>query len=404
MSIPPVFSFYIPGEDGCIGPDSFLWQMPLSGKSSGFLKKGQGEKSVRGPVLTVGDYFTAAETFLQKADGRMLFEAFSAMAGKGCGPIRAVDLFLEKHGAFYHPLRVKVVSETGRSVSFVLNGAVSEPGLALIEKEYQLLAGFEKRLSGVCTPRVFGAGVQTLETRKPENLNLKKRTLGFFLGEWFEEFREFHVSEAQGKRQIAVWESNGDVAHLSLERAQVIYEQVAYILTAHYNVHTGEQIFPWHHAAGDFVVNPLVKGLPVKLITVRGYQSLMEFDPATDPKENVLPALLFFFLNLTLRMRLDRLDGVGTPVFLEEPVLTATVHGFLRSLGDMSGQTSQASGSIKGLENIFAAFLAGFSQEQLLGILVNLIQAWPPNALEFSLAQAHLASHSSALHSLFKNV
>ena len=332
----------------------------------------------------------------------MLFSAFSAMAGKECGPIRTVDLFLEKHGAFYHPLRVTVASETGRRVSFVLNGAVSEPGLALIEKEYRLLAGFEKRLSGVHTPRVFGAGVQTLEPVKPENSSLKKRPLGFFLGEWFEGYREFHVSEAQGKRQIAVWESGGRVAYLSLERAKAIYEQVAYILAAHYNALTGEQISPWHHAAGDFVVNPLVEGLPVKLITVRGYQPLMEFDPATDPKDNVLPALLFFFLNLTLRMRLDRLDGVGNPVFLEEPVLTATVHGFLRSLGDRSGQTSQALGGTKGLENIFAAFLAGFSQEQLQEILVNLIQAWPPNASEFSLAEAHLASHSSALHSLFK--
>jgi hypothetical protein len=47
-----------------------------------------------------------------------------------------------------------------------------------------------------------------------------------------------------------------------------------FLLTAYYNIDTGEQIFPWHHAAGDFVVTPLAEGFPVKLIAVRGYAIL----------------------------------------------------------------------------------------------------------------------------------
>ena len=38
MSISPSFSFFIPGEKGSIFPGSPLWQLPLSGNSSGFSK------------------------------------------------------------------------------------------------------------------------------------------------------------------------------------------------------------------------------------------------------------------------------------------------------------------------------------------------------------------------------
>jgi hypothetical protein len=403
----PGFSFFVPGESGQISPESPLWQRPLSGASFDFSKNIQAPGS-RGPGLTpdrvplsIGEYFTAAKTFLENDQ---LAAAFFGTAEKGEGdPILSVNLFLEKHGAFYHPIRVNALSETGRSASFVLNGAVSRPGLSLIEKEYRLLAGLERQVPMGYTPRVFAVGIQTLENVNPGNSNPEKKEVGFLFGEWFDGFHEFHISTRNGEQQIAVWESNGDIKYLTLKKASIIYEQIAYILTAYYNVETGEQIFPWHHAAGDFVVCPLAEDLPVKLITVRGYASLLEFDPeGAGPGEQILPALLFFFLNLTLRMQMDRLDGVGSLAFLGKIVLEATVLGFLRGLDDKATPWGGEEG-MEGLKEIFIEFIAGFSLEQIEAVQTNLIEAWPANAAELTLANGHLKSHASSIHSLFKN-
>lgn len=420
MSTCPSFKFYIPGAKGPVSCESDLWHFPLSGNSGEVLKNVQAPGVVTGPEPTIGDYFSAARTFLEKENCQLLARALSLMAGKGekNDPVRAVELFLEKHGAFYHPLRIKVVSKTGRSATLVLNGAVSRPGLALIEKEYQLLANLEKQEAIAYTPRVFGARIQAFEISNSQKVisfddipldatPMDFNSVGFFLGEWFEGFREFHISDCDGEPKVAVWSSNGDVDYLSLARAAIIYEQIAHILTIYYNLNTGEQIHPWHHAAGDFVVDPLAQGLPVKLITVRGYASLMEVDPGEGPVGHVLPGLLFFFLNLTLRIQMDRLDGVGPLVFLGEGVLRATVTGFLRGLDykSESALSPEEPGprGIPGLSDIFVEVMAGFSREQIEAILTNLIDAWPTNASERTIAGAHLKSHASFVHSAFKN-
>jgi len=426
MTYGPDFSFFVSGEERQVFPDNPLWQRPLSGNSPGFLRNNLSKNVQNRPVvqnseITIGEYFLAAENFLiQPADGgdsNLLASAFAAIARGKENPIHRVSLSLEKHGAFYHPMRVKVFSEMGHSFSFVLNGAVSRPGLALIQNEYQLLSCLEKQVSTPYTPRVFGAGRITLENQarsksSQANQIQIKRQVGFFLGEWFEGFQEFHITKSQGDLEIAIWVSSGDISYLSLNRALVVYEQIAYILTSYYNIYTGEQIFPWHHAAGDFIVNPLEEGFPVKLITVRGYEPLMELDSdESRPGVVILQSLLFFFLSLTIRMQMDRLDGIGSMVFLGEAVLEATTKGFLRALdvkagenaGDNFDESIQPPESLDGLGEAFTEFMAGFSQNQVLTILKNLIQSWHSNPLEQDLIEAHLESHCACVYSIFKN-
>lgn len=418
MSIGPGFKYFIPGEKGQILSESPLWSRLLSGNCADFSKTVPLPGRSPGAEPTIGDYFSAARTFLENGDCHVLEVALSAIAGKGenHSSISSVELYLEKHGVFYHPLRVKVFTQTRPPVSLVLNGAVSGPGLALIKTEYQLLDRLGKQVPGAYIPKVFAVGIQTLEISNSEKFNpidsgSKERKVGFFLGEWFEGFQEFHISTRDGEPKIAVWASNGDVEYLTLERASRIYEQIAYILTIHYNLDTGEQIFPWHHAAGDFVVDLSTEGFFVKLITVRGYASLMDFDLKADTGGHILPSLLFFFLNLTLRAQMDRLDGVGSLAFLGERVLNATITGFLQGLDDKSHEklthdnpeSSLISGGAPGLRKIFIRFMAGFSREQIEAILTNLMDAWPGNVSERTMAQAHLKSHSACIHSLFKN-
>ena len=79
----PSFAFFIPGETGRISPDSPLWHRPLSEDSAAFSKTIQAIGVASGPELTIGDYFTAARTFLEKGDCHLLSKALSVMAGRG---------------------------------------------------------------------------------------------------------------------------------------------------------------------------------------------------------------------------------------------------------------------------------------------------------------------------------
>ena len=422
----PDYSFFISGEERQIFPDNPLWQRPLSGNSSNFLPNDLSKNIQTRPVtqiseITIGEYFIAAKNFLtQSANGeglRLLASVFAEIVSGGKNSIHRIELFLEKHGAFYHPIRGKAFFESGQYCPFVLNGAVTGPGLALIQKEYELLSCLEKKVSTPYTPRVFGVGSVAIENKNQVNSIQAKQQAGFFLGEWFQGFQEFHISKNRGNLEIAIWASSGEISYLSLDRARIIYEQVAYILTSYYNIYTGEQIFPWHHAAGDFIVNPREEDLPVKLITVRGYEPFMEFDPdESDPGESdpgvvILPSLLFFFLSLTLRMQMDRLDGIGSMIFLGETVVEATAKGFLRALdakaeektGDNFFKNNHAPDSLEDLRKAFTEFMGGFSQKQILIILENLAQSWNSNALEGVLIKDHLESHCALVCSIFKN-
>ena len=107
-----------------------------------------------------------------------------------------------------------------------------------------------------------------------------------FLAEWLEDYHEFHFSDLyDGKSRIRVWDSEDNHLFLSKLQAQELYRQASRILTCYYNVETYEQIFPWHHAAGDFVVKIEKENLDVKLISARQYDAVFNYlDNNTDMK------------------------------------------------------------------------------------------------------------------------
>ncbi|MCF8139353.1 MAG: hypothetical protein K9K63_18810, partial [Desulfotignum sp.] len=226
--------------------ESGLWDMPLSGKTGT-------ENSCA--EWTIGDYFEAAHTFLTRGQGEMVRLAVSCLAPDP-GPIHALKVCLEKHGAFYHPLKITAVTGSA-TVTLVLNGAVRDPGLTLIETEHRLLVRLADQVVPAWIPRVFGARTFTA----------KKGRIGFFLGQWFDRFCEFHITRTVKDYQVAIWKDDGTHAPVPWHRAEKIYEQIACVLTDYYEKDTGLEIFPWHLAAGDFVVNPHGE---VRLITVRG--------------------------------------------------------------------------------------------------------------------------------------
>ncbi len=378
------YEYYIPGKEGPVEPGSSLWETPLSGEknaqSSKDYLKDSSQKSI-----TIGQYFNSASTFLSRED-----YCFLKIGVADClktkiekAQIRGISISLEKHGAFYHPIKVSVHLMNLPTAHFVLNGAVSQQGLLLVENEYQLLRNLSIEYGVSKIPKVFGSGVQKVDGHIG----------GFFIGQWFEGFQEFHVTNTPKGKKIILWGSDKKDTILSFPKAARIYEKISTILTQFYNIETFEQIFPWHHAAGDFIVQPVGDDFDVKLITVRGYANLSEFDETGQTNQAfILPALLFFFLNLSLRMQIDRIDGTGEVEFLGDEVLKATIKGFLEALDDKTTQYD-----LGDLRSGFTSFFKQFDIDQIVAICERIIESYNQNASELSVIKRKIFHHCKSV-------
>lgn len=388
----PFFCFFISGEKDPVLRGSDLWQLPLSGKKSGVSGNRSSEQNTYDPMILIGDYFLAATRFLSQDDFLTLKSGVESVLNRSVQTDQIIEIavFLEKHGAFYHPLKIQVVLTRGRTCLFVLNGAVSKPGLALIRTEYQLISRLNKTCPQSYLPQVFGVDI----------IKTDKGDIGFLLGQWFDGFKEFHATEDHdnGEQQIVIWESDGGRHYMSQTDALPIYHEIARILTCYYDIETFEQIFPWHHAAGDFIVKTGHGKVQVRLITVRGYACLTPFDSKkADRQIHILPSLLFFFLTLTIRMRLDRLNGTGRMAMLDEQILHPVIHGFLSGLEEKT-----AACDFGDVRSAFIHFFRGFNLEQIMGILENSVEFLDPDPSERELLQKNVKSHCKFLHLFFK--
>ncbi len=390
-----MFSFHIPGKKGQLFPDSTLWNMPLAGKKalSAPQNMDSAESGMPDNIISVGDYFTAAERFLSDNNFNRLKKIIELMENKPVpvSMIIHVSIFLEKHGAFYHPLRVKSELQNGTCCVSALNGAVSNHGLALLEDEYRLISKLNSKYGFPWIPRVSDCAVE----------KTGKGRIGFFSGQWFEGFREFHVSGNHGTEQIAVWHSNGNCHYMSQHEAFGIYREISRILTLYYDIETFEQIISWHHAAGDFVFR-IKQGQPeVRLVTIRGYEPVMQLENKDEDKRiYILPSLMFFFFNLSLRIRIDRRDGTKEPVLLGEKIISAALEGFLRALEEKSAWRT----GFRELKKGFAEFVRQFSTQQIITIFQNMMESCLFDQQEENLIRKNLEHHCSYLFSCFKTM
>ena len=386
----PLFRYHVPGNSGFVNSASFLWKTPLAGKS------GSSAADITSQFL-IKDYFESATSFIQQHDYKILNKGlkFNLKKNVFLSDICYIDISLEKHGAFYHPAKVSVELNNGRILFFVLNVAVSDAGLALIENEYNTISRLNKeKQSGTLIPQVFGMG----------KINTKKGCAAFFLAQWFNDFHEFHVTSSltspfdEGK--IGLWKSNGTISKISSPDYFIIYEKASEILTKFYNPETFEQIFPWHHAAGDFVVKRTGNSFDVRLITVRNYGALFGASPDSKEPESMekdndflLHGLLFFLLNLSVRMRIDRIDGTGDYCLIDSNVISYVLKGFLKGLSNKYLPGS----SEKNIAETFLEFAEQFSDDELYEMLVMIVNSYNEKAPETALVKESLHEHSKLL-------
>jgi hypothetical protein len=152
------------------------------------------------------------------------------------------------------------------------------------------------------------------------------------------------------------------------------------------------QIAPWHHAAGDFIVRRREGEIDLWLITARGYEPFPGFSPAEGMGPEV--GLMVFFLNLMLRIRLDRFDGVGAVAWFDDFAVEAAVTGFFEALADQEAAGRMDGGFAKS----FLVTLQAFTSDDLVELSARLLagDGWGDEE-EASVVAARLPAHCSLL-------
>jgi hypothetical protein len=376
----------IPGQP--VLPKHPLWRQPLPASRHAFFAPAS-PRAAPEASIPVKDYFLAVQAFIEGAGWEALVRN---LVGRGAHPSAAklFRIFLAKHGEYYHPARVETEIE-GLSYGWVVNVAVSAVGKSFLFKEYALLERLAREFTAAYVPRVYAAA---------EVGAGGGQSLPMFLGQWFADFHEFHVTRDTpgGDQALVLWDPDRGPILLDAAQAHAVYRQVARILTYYLKLTAFEGIGAWHHAAGDFVVRLEDHGVEVRLITVRDYRPL--FGRRTESGDRVravtglLEALLIFLLDVSVRTRLDRLDGTGDWAWSDPLAVDATVAGVLEGL---AGKTAPWDLPMP-IDALFKRFLAACSTEDFLLLCTDLVKKnYPAGSAERCLVEPHVKEHAAAL-------
>lgn len=352
------FSYFIETPDQPVTPRDPLWARPLPTSRRGVAEPSS-PPPAEGAPLTVGDYFQAGRRFFEGA-GRAAFVRACARGGLEDAAAAALRIFLAKHGEYYHPARVEAEIR-GKCLCWVLNVAASAAGRSLLAREHALLERLGREFPGAYLPEVYGAGEVDAG---------RGRALSMFLGQWLAGFHEFHLTRTAPREgpALVLWDPQNGPRRLDAAQSRAVYHQVARILTHYLNLETFEGITAWHHAAGDFVVRIDADAVEVRLISVRDYRPLFPArpEPADSPRAAAafLETLLVFLLNLSIRTRLDRLDGTGELAWAGPESVAATVAGVLDGLAAKPAPVELP----LPLDRLFRRFLAACREEDLLDL------------------------------------
>ncbi len=340
------------------------------------------------PFLTLGDFFKAVETFLLKDGGRRLCRILGRLHRREILPeaIQEVLIRYEKYGTLYQIASVDVRLEAATE-RFAVSAALSPEARAALDREADLLGSLNRQYpSYPYLPRMYFRDAVGI-SRGPH-----RETFSMALSSWFTGFHEWHFTGDRGDaKAILIWDLGEGYREAAREEALEIIKQAAKILTLYYDTETFYRIYPWHHGAGDFVVKPAMEGLEVRLITVRGYEPIPL--PGLDPTPR--DALLFFFLDLTLKMRLDKIEGLGDPVWASPDFLPAARDGFLEALKEKEA----SGGNIPGRLMEALKTLHSLRERDLFHRLQDAIEVYRhQDPIDFSCMKHHAAEHAKALY------
>ena len=345
------------------------------------------------PFLTLGDYLDMLRAFVLEA-GRACFPNRRPMTRCRIQPeeIETVSICTEKHGALYHIARLEVRA-AGERFLLCATTAVSDRAKEWLSRESQILKELHRRSGLSCLPRPI-----RFEER-PCGARERGLSALVLLADWFEGFHEWHLGSAgEGEpTRVRIWDQ--DHGHRWATRREIdsLFREAARILTRAYDPEGFRQIRAWHHAAGDFVVRPRDGLLDVRLTTARRYEPLPDLGAESGLHPAV--ALIYFFLGMVLRMRLDREEGLGAFLWAGDDALGAAVDGFFTSLDE--GRESGA--PLPGGDLEIPELLRSFSPGELLGLHEPILHRFADaDPFERTLVEARVEDHVTALHRLLR--
>lgn len=286
--------------------------------------------------MTYGGYFSAIQDMLAAED----FQALHLLAGlMGFFALPCqVHVRAEKHGALSHPASLELIWPNGTKAKYAMLVAVSPGGRAALRREALVLDHLREAYRLPLLPEKLFFG--------------ENEAAAFLIEPWFSGFHEFHLTSG-GCFQL--WDYDRGLRVLSAVQVQQAFFLAARILTLFVDSDSGACIHPWSHAAGDFIIRNEGHDVDVRLTTARGYGPLIETD-------NALSALFIFVLDLGLRMRLDRVDGVGQWAWLGPDILENAVRGFFAAVSERAGSNDRG---VDGLQTM-ARLLPMFSMQELV--------------------------------------
>ena len=341
------------------------------------------------PHLTLGNYFDTVKACILKDQGELLKRV---LKGRFRGDfsledVRKIQIRSEKHGVLYHLASVEVfMGET--HVKFTLSTAISGKGVECIKHEHDILDQLNRDSGFSFLPEIYGIRKMACNTAQGET-----EEMVMLAAQWFEDYHEWHMAmdPADGRQKIQIWDLKRGPRYASTVEASLIIEECSEILTLYHDFGDFSHIGAWHHAAGDFIVKCHKDGgLDVRLTTVRKYAPL----PVTEDASPMI-AMIYFFLDTTVKMRLDRLDGVGETVWLDDFAVAAAVKGIFEGLRTREGKGSDVVG-VQAADLL--SLLQSFDKAELNQVFEPLLAhyaAQDSNGMD--LISAHIADHTSSL-------
>jgi hypothetical protein len=262
---------------------------------------------------------------------------------------------------------------------------VSSQGKAVIAEETAALRHLQEHHNGVL-PKIYGMAE-----------DIGAYGMSMFMADWLEGFCEWHLTGEEEDRlcsRVVMWDPVLGHHDLTPIQTAALFRRSAAVLTGFYDVATSGHVARWHHGAGDFIIRPIGDAhLDMRLITVRRYAPLMT--GIEDRPEEMIDALLAFFLELTLKNRVDRRDGIGDMVLAETTAVGATVKGFFDGLAHQV-----AAGHLPGtFVGDFRGYIAALGEREIVGLAASLIERLPPGSGERELYDRHGDAHVIALMS-----
>jgi hypothetical protein len=304
--------------------------------------------------------------------------------------IDAITIRYEKYGTLYHISSVEVLSGEQRA-RLAVSAAITAESKEALDHEFDLLRqlGHQSKLSYL--PQAYCKHAVHLQKGEASE------TLLMTLSEWFENYHEWHFSrDEEGRERIVIWDMKGGYRLASGQEAYEIIRQASTILISYYNTETYHRIFPWHHGAGDFVVKAVEGVVDVKLVTARGYEPIAF--PEQDRKVCPARALILFFLETTVKMRLDKWEGMGESTWADASVVGAATDGFFQAL---RMKESEHDAHASNVDNIMKQ-LKSFTEDELKKLLhSHMNQVASRHSSDYAVISSHVDDHArDVLHAV----